>query len=478
MPPLALLLLACQGENEIKALKPNILVSPEVLDFGPVVEDYPSTLTAELINGGKGVLEIDGVTLSGDGAAAFVVSDVPAEIPHDQSWPIQVTFTPTNPTSYTAVLNVASNDPDTPDIAITLTGQGTEAPTPDVECTPLTVDYGTVAPGALGTLWATCTNVGDDDLHIASWTQGGSGAFELMIDPTDYVLPPDQSLQLIVLYAPTTDAGDNGWIELTTNDPDEPTTRVNLLGNGGGDFEYPVAIIEGPTTSDPRETITLEGGSSYDPGGYEPLTYHWTVTGPYPSITATESGSDLYLQLDLAGTYRVALQVENTQGVLSPPDVHNVEVVPVDDLHVELIWDDLADIDLHLLTSEGEFFNDPYDTNYCNPNPDWGTAGDSTDDPMLDLDAYSSPPGIENINIQSPVEDNYQVKVHYYESNGAGDVAVTVNVYLYGALEESFSRVLSRNKVWDVAEILMPEAYVVEESTELYTPTLRTCVAE
>ncbi len=476
MLTLVLTLAGCEPQTEFKSLKPDIVVSPEVLDFGQVVEEYPSMVEAEVINAGQGILEIKGVEITGDGADAFTVAELPAEIPHDSSWPLQVTFTPEDPLLYTAVATITSNDPDTPDIAISLTGQGVVAPTPDIDCDPLALDFGTVAAGSFSTLWVTCTNVGDADLEIESWLQENSGAFQLVSDPTGAVLPPGMELPLIVMYNPTADWGDNGRITLTTNDPDEPQTVLTFVGNGGGDFEYPVAVVSGPATAEPRTTITVEGGDSYDPNGYEPLTYHWTVLGPYDDVVATESGTDVYLQLDLAGEYRVSLQVENTIGLLSAPAVYTVEAIPVEEFHVELIWDDLPDLDLHLLTSAGEFFVEPYDCNYCNPNPDWGTIG-GADDPTLDLDALSSPPGLENINIEAPADDSYYVRVHYYAQNGGGDTTATVNIYLYGTLEASFDRVLQYDTVWDVARIVWPDGYVVEEETDLYDSPLRTCEA-
>ncbi len=472
MLPLLLTLLACDGDTELKALKPDIVVSPEVLDFGRVVESYSAPLEAEVINAGQGVLEIGTVTISGEGANAFVAAELPAEIPNNSSWPLQVTFLPEDPLTYAATLNITSNDPDTPDIAIALTGQGIVAPTPDIDCDPLALDYGTVPAGSFGTLWFTCTNVGDDDLYIEGVTQTSSGAFSLVSDPTGYVLAPDMALQLIVIYSPTSDLGDNATLELATNDPDEPTVSLTLVGNGGGDFEYPVALINGPATATPRTSITLDASDSYDPLGYEPLTYHWTVLGPYDNVSALEVGTNLEVQLDLAGEYRVTLQVENTNGILSAPDVYTVTAVPVEELHVELIWGDAPDLDLHLLTSAGAFFTDPYDCNFCNPNPEWGVLGGG-DNPTLDLDARSA--GVENINLEFPAADTYEVKVHYYESNGFGDTTATVNIYVYGVLEASYSRALQRNKVWDVAQIVWPDGYVVETDADLYTPDLRTC---
>ncbi len=474
MMSLIALFAACTDEPEIKALKPDIVVTPEVLSYGEVVIDYSVPGTVQIINAGRGILEIEEVTLAGDGAAAFSIEEVPVEVAGEAEDALQVTFLPTEPIAYTATLTIQSNDEDAPATPVTLTGVGIEAPTPDIACDPLSLDFGTVSAGSVATSWITCTNVGTDDLFISSMTQSGGGAFTLVTDPTGFVLPPDQDTQLIVVYAPTTDAGDNGALTLATNDPDEPTTLLTLVGNGGGSFEYPVAVLDCPGSAVPRQTVTVGGGGSYDPNLYELSFYHWNVTGPYDEVVSTESGTDLLVQLDLAGEYRVSLQVENSIGLLSAPTVCLIDAVPDEEFHVELVWGELNDFDLHLLNSEGTLFGAVNDCNYCNVNPAWGESGPD-DDPTLDIDALASPPGIENINIQTPAADTYSVKVHYFEDNGEGDVTATVRVYLYGVLEGTYARVMARNDVWDVAQIVWPDGYVSETTSDLYEPELRSC---
>jgi hypothetical protein len=474
------LMTGCDSGNELIALQPNLVVTPEVLDFGEVVEEYSGDGQIQLINSGQGELKDIAISISGDGASAYTLGEVPVSIEGggDASYDLGVTFNPKDPIVYPATLTIASNDKNSP-TSVTLTGQGIVAPTPDIECDKLSLDYGLVAGGsAAQTLWTTCTNEGDDDLHITGMAQVGSGTFTVITDPTGFVLAPGEYVQIIVLYAPTTDAGDGGSITLTTDDPDEPETKIYLLGNGGGDDSaYPVAVVNGPSSAEPRQTITVEGGDSYDPYGYVLTDYAWTVTGPYDDVTWTtdDLGRNLYLQADLAGTYTVTLQVTNANGLVSAPAIYTVTAVPTELLHVELTWDSAPDLDLHLLTSSGELFLEPYDCNFCNVNPDWGVLLTGSDNPSLDLDARQNPPGKENINIDNPADDTYSIKVHYYEDNGGGDVTATVHVYLYGIEEATFSRVLGSNDVWDVAQIVWPDGYVLEQTTDLYAPDRRTC---
>ncbi|MES2641596.1 MAG: choice-of-anchor D domain-containing protein [Myxococcota bacterium] len=475
MVSMLVLLAACTGEDPgLKALQPDI-VPLDVVDFGEIVVDYSSEGAVRINNNGLGILEIDEITLSGDGASMFTVGDVPAEVANKSIYELPVWFLPADPLAYTATMTIHSNDEDDPELEVTLTGKGVVAPTPDIDCSSLSMDFGTVVPGTSNIQYITCTNIGDDVLEITNELQGGSGNFIVPQDHTGYLVPSGQNITLLVNYTPLTAEGDNGTITLSSNDPDEPEVLITLVGNGGGTFEYPVAVVDCPTSAVPRQTVLVGGGESYDPNGYDmPLTYLWTATGPYEEVAITPIGPDVSVQLDLAGEYRVALQVRNTIGLLSAPTVCRIDAIPEEQLHVELVWKDVNDLDLHLLNGAGVLFDEVNDCNYCNVNPDWGTSG-GADDPTLDLDARSSPPGVENINIETPADDTYSVKVHYYEDSGAGDVTATVNIYLYGVLADSYSRVMSRNKVWDVADIVWPDGFVLETTADLYTPDVRYC---
>ena len=56
-------------------------------------------------------------------------------------------------------------------------------------------------------------------------------------------------------------------LTITSDDPDEGTLEVLLLGNGGADFDFPEAIINCPGTAAPPEFVTLNGSESHDPEG-------------------------------------------------------------------------------------------------------------------------------------------------------------------------------------------------------------------
>lgn len=477
---LAIGLLGCNGpDNELIKQTPHAAVFPDVVDFGGVPVEYSSSLSVTVQNTGSPTMTLTNVGTN-DGEGVFTLGAFETEVPGgDGEIVIPVTYAPQQYTSSTATLAIGTDDPENPILSVTLLGTGIETPKPDIDVSPLSLDFGTVPAGVEGTLFFGIENVGDGALNLGEISLTGSGAFGFVGDVEGTALPPGQQSLVVVTYAPQTDLGENATLIVTSDDPDEPEVTVVLIGNGGGDFDYPLADIACPATAHPRETITLDGSGSMDPAGNLPLTYDWTLLStPRGSTSALSEPSTqplVYLWTDLAGEYEVELRVTNSIGLTGAPVTCVIDAIPTENLHVELTWETgNADFDLHLLNGSGILFTDPDDCNWCNPSPDWGVTAVRTDNPTLVLDdQYGYGP--EEITIDEPPDDTYQVKVHYFSDHGDGNVTATVNIFTYGVLVASYQRLMSLNDVWDVAEVRFPEGLPVELSTDLYDSPLRGC---
>ncbi len=484
---LALALGACTGpDTSLQRVYPNMIVTPEDVSFGDVAVHYSGSMNITVVNGGPATLQIDSLDIVSSTPDAFTIETVEQNLPlilkKDETTTLRLGFLPETYVTYTGSLAISSNDEEFPYLEVPLSGVGVDLPGPDIDVDPTSWDFGAeLAAGSQNYFEIAVNNVGDGPLNIVDVEQFGSGAFGIAsASIAGFTVLPDQFASILLAYVPTDTNGDNGTVVITSDDPDESSVTVTLLGNGGGNYEYPTAVIDAPDSAPPRTTVTLDGRGSSDPNGLTPLVYHWALESiPEGSATSglVNDSTDLtYLPLDIAGDYVVSLSVTNTDGVSSAPARHTIHAIPTEALHVELSWDAVAaDLDLHVLNGAGNFFQNPNDCNWCNQGPDWGEVG-SGDDPSLDIDDRSGL-GPENINILAPAEGIYPVLVHYFEDNGDDATVATVRVYLDGVLFDQWSHILYRDDVWTVGDINWPEATVGLVDTVDTNADHRTCQA-
>src|SRR3970282_1412005 len=96
----------------------------------------------------------------------------------------------------------------------------------------------------------------------------------------------------------------------------------------------------------------------------------------------------------------MSLEVTDGRGLTGSAEMA-FAAVPWTAMHVSLVWDQAkTDLDIHLV-SEGEGASssvEPFDCYFQNTDPDWGVAGESADDPWIDLDDVDGF-GPENVNL-------------------------------------------------------------------------------
>lgn len=491
---------ACDGsDTNVNRVYPDLVVTPASVDFGDVAVLYSSAAPVQVINAGLASLEIASVSIAGADAALFAVDNAgPLSLAKDESAVFSVTFAPDTYLPFAAELVIESNDEEHPDLRVPLTGTGVYAPTADIAVTPQALEFGTVEVGDTAYQVLEISNEGGATLTLGNAVQRGSGAFTLQgADPSGYSIAPGQSQQLIWAYTPTIAEGDNGTYVIESNDPDEPEITVTILGNGGGDFVYPEAVINCDETIEPRQVVVLDGSGSSDPEGKE-LSFNWTLDGTPVGSDVDEIIDDTlpiaHFTTDVAGEYTVGLVVTNTDGVSSAKRSCKMDAIPTEQLHVELSWStNSADLDLHLVmvdevaTCEDGLDNDldgfvdcdaisadddgpcasspeckggvsqglfslPNDCNYCSGVNDWGVLLDGNDNPSLDIDDRSGY-GPENTNIDVPVDGTYRVLIHYFDDHGDGDTVAIVRVYAMGTIIGERTLTMGLNTVWEVGQI-------------------------
>jgi len=477
-------------DTKITRLTPDVTVAPEQIAFGDVVPGFTIEQTFHVVNAGRTTLDVSSLSLSDTGQGFDFSYEAPLDDDGNAVDPIQllrseslavtVSFAPDDLTEYGTNLIVESNDEDTPSLEVPLSGNGVIGPQPDIQIDIEQLDFGDVISGQTRTDYILIQNVGDGPLEMLNMRQSGSGAFEVVTDPTGQDIAAGGSTTALVNYSP--DGGLSGHaatLTFVSNDPDEEQVSVELLGGDGGPegTSYPTAIISADDEIIPPERVELDGTRSHY-GSHEEadLIFAWSIFDQPFQSNATLTGdnaSTAYLDVDIAGSYTVQLIVTDPEsGISSAPTRHTVNARPVEELYIALTWDKAyTDLDLHVVPNAGVFWRGE-DASFCNPELDWGDRGIA----VFSGDV-STGFGPESVSITDMADTSYHVGVHYFEDNRGSSVTATVTIYLNGEFHGTFTEDLNHNYFWKAGYIRIEdgEGSIVEHDDPPYFSSIREC---
>ena len=222
------------------SLVPDIAVSPESHTFGALPVDGVSTETQEFVvtNNGDAALQITSIELD-DSNAPFTLSAIGnVLLEAGGTTAFTVTFQPITAEAVSATVYIGSNDPDEPSVPVALDGGGIA---PQIELAPVNYDYGTRYIGCPETVPLTVRNIGNADLIVSALDYISASPTEIGIDrdastatngPLPWTLAPGTELQVQMLYSPLDDYGDDGYLTVTSNDPNQPAAQAHQAGLG------------------------------------------------------------------------------------------------------------------------------------------------------------------------------------------------------------------------------------------------------
>lgn len=252
----------------------------------------------------------------------------------------------------------------------------------------------------------------------------------------------------------------------------------------------PIAVKEGGEVI-PQTKLNLKGNPCK---GGEQTKYKWTVKAPpgcNPAFLPSDDVPKPTLDTNCVGSYTICVEV-NCMGVVDKEKsgCTTVDVVPNNAIHVELLWDTPADpnqndtgpaagadLDLHFahpkasvefpskdLDCDGlpdPWFNNPFDSFWFNPTPQWGSPDPTIlDDPTLDLDDTDGA-GPENLNLIAPENLAYSVGVDYWNDHGYGKSYATVSIFIEGVLITKIDKVpMNPLDMWYFGKINWPNQIV------------------
>ncbi len=246
---------------------PEIAVTPTSHDYGDVVVNESASQTFQVENTGSADLTVSATSLTGTDAAEFSIDSGGGGfvLMPGQMRDIGISFNPTSLGAKTASFEIASDDPDEGTVVLGLSGNGVSAPTPDITVSPTSHDYGNVIVGLSGSQTFTVTNDGQADLQVSNTTLVGTDSGEFNIDSGggSFTLPPGESRNIEVSFAPTSTGGKSATLRIESDDADEGTVDAALSGtgeeapSGGGNIVFEEQATGG--TSDGSSVSTSSG---------------------------------------------------------------------------------------------------------------------------------------------------------------------------------------------------------------------------
>lgn len=484
---------------------PEINVSPLNHDFDRVPAGEVGTVDVQISNIGQLDLVIDRVLLNGSqDFKPLIEVDGDLRDPRQVGNPLRVLeptetmtitvrYTPQVEGPDTAELTVFSNDPNRPEVAVSLRANGA---TPCLLVNPPALEFRTSLVNRTDSRPMSLESCGGAPIEVSRiYLEGDSDpAFQLVEDslpPLPALMPeysaadrearlPPPSRSIEIAFTPREERIHNGTLIIESTDPVHPRLEVPLLGRGVTNAcpQARAAVDEFYVV--PLDVVVLDGGPSIDQDGVDnrPVAYQWVITSRpdgsvsqphesfYDPAQPANGGLDddpstptAVFFVDLAGTYTAELRVRDNLGLDSiaceNPAVVTIVAKPEEAIHVQLVWrtpgdpDETegggTDLDLHLLSPLAEnWFQIGYDCYYASPTPDWGQLENSADDPSLDIDDINGA-GPENINLDGPQNTDalgapYLVGVHYYNSRDRvtgqdyGPSFATVRIFIEGEL--------------------------------------------
>ncbi|HEY0839280.1 MAG TPA: choice-of-anchor D domain-containing protein, partial [Vulgatibacter sp.] len=397
-------------------------------------------------------------------AGSFLVGGNQAKV-------ISVFFSPSDVRNYPAELVVRSDDPDKPEERMALQGEGIEAAIKLVGClpddcagtlvtAPAALDMGEVVAGQHQLIRVTIQNLGVDALDVSSIgfadeavaTAAGFSIDDRQRRPVAIARLSNQTLD--VDFAPP--LGSAGPVEarlkIVSSDRNQPVVELPLVAEVVPN-KPPLACLvvrairsqsgtvrepgPGPVEIEPTETVILDAdvrpGCTADPEEGKDVVTTWKLDGPdsYGKL-ATVPGAPLQraFTAEVIGTYSVSVQAADSLGATSGVDENGVpatvvfDVVPKQDIAVEIRWPDAPGVDLDLHFVRGDVDKLWSDLDDCaslaacsSPQspPAWGAAPPLTS-PVLAIDDQGGKSLVETVLLNGPEAGrSYWIFAHYYE---------------------------------------------------------------
>lgn len=224
--------------------KPVFFSIGDSADFNDIKVDSSATITFFLFNKTPQPVAVTSTRLSGPDADQFelVAGMAPFTVLSGDSALFAIKFAPTSANAKTATFELAYEGAQADTLSLFLMGTGLA---PELTTFTDALDFGFVFLDSTESLQVKLQNSGNSDLILqqAFITGANAGQFNLADPPPGTRVQPQEDLQLIVTFNPTSEGPQTAQLIILSNDPARDTVRVTLHGTGVRRFQFSASII-------------------------------------------------------------------------------------------------------------------------------------------------------------------------------------------------------------------------------------------
>ncbi len=474
----AVLALGCSDDPGVTLLLVRGEIQPASLEFGEVPVNMSRSLKATLQNTGTPIMDIVGIELPEGFSLRGLKGPIEElRLEPTETLELEVVFLPAREGAYGGNLVVTAGEKGrTVEIPLALSGVGVLRRLPELTLDPTQLDFGQVALGETARGNVRIINTGNaagtiDRIGLRSTGTDQAGSEEYTVsNALPVTIEPGTSTNFEVVFRPT-QSGER--IDVIVFGASGQSAPLELLVTGFGVVPLgdilcePSRVDFGPVergqTARRDVVCTARGGPARVVSGRTEGNSMFVLPQTVSTVDL-QDGQNITIPVEFIPdglpapqSGRLVVQYNGGQGQANATVNLVGEVVPPPPtetaMSVTLTWSsNNTDVDLHFVRPNATPFNVPGDCHYLNLSPDWGTAGDTNDNPFLDEDNVAGL-GPENINLASAPAGNYSIYAHYFSDRLTGPTTVTVEVFVAGQSVARVNRLLLCNQLWHVGTI-------------------------
>lgn len=473
---LALLALsACRcGLDPLERPVPGLRVDPEEAHLSGVPVAQDTRIVFTVTNDRTLTLtELAAALQEGSDPAFRLEEDFPTEVLPGQKVEVVVVVRPRVVSEIAATLEITAQEDAAPRsrVVLPITVSAIDAGVPDICDVPESIEFDRIGQSDVARSPIPVRNCGVRDLILDEviFEPATAGDESVRVNPSGpvgYAVGAAEEVSLDLVFAPQDLDQHCGELIIRSNDPDEPVVRMPACGRAAVCPVACVELVDGAEGIEPFDTVRIDGRCS-TAGSPDTVieAYEWSQSiRPIGStaVLSSNTADRVELSTDLPGEYCALLHVYDNTGVRScePAEVC-FDVVPTEDLHMQLVWDHPeADLDLHVTRDDGAPFNHDTDVYFSNREPvgaPW--SDDPEQNPRLDVDDNGGY-GPENTNVIHPAPNaRFTAWVHYWRAQTDGDprTTATLRVFVYGQQVLEVSRTFEGDEqLWEALDIDWP----------------------